>query len=769
VARDHYTFDREQPVTNKRPRKYNHPRKVIEDVAGHGQKMLASLADAKKRAEVQNQGFDDRLLFKIEIADIEGGNLESIPGVELISQEESGVFLIFSSENALEEFEARLTTLAEGGKPTRKSLLEALDGFDAFSAEDRTGWALGHYGVPETQSFNVDVELWPLGSDTERQSMTATFETWLQENGLVNRDRVANKSIVLYRLGVTTGQLGQLLIHRDVRLVDLPPKFRLDVSLLHKDIQEIPDVPPPAENAPGIVVLDSGLATGHPLLKSAIGDSQSFLDGKGSDDESGHGTLVAGKALYGDVAAKLESGEFLPELRLFSGRILDEKCESNAKLIEHQVEESVRYFFENYGCKVFNLSYGDSNKPYFGGRVRGLAVVLDLLARELGVLFIVPTGNYRSTGSPITWKNTYPDSLFDNRLLDPAPSVNSITVGSLARYDQTMNSARHANDPSEQSFAGINQPSPFSRCGPGIKGSIKPEFVAYGGNYAVDARSGNLIWNLLGEMSLSKDFVAGHLAAEDVGTSFSTPYIAHLAARILTVYPNANTNQIRALLAAHAGMPAEVTSLFNDEKEKSIRATGYGVIDEEALFRSLDDDLSIFAADMLANKSHHFYEVPIPDEFWSGRKRLRQISVALAHTPMVKTTRVDYKTTRIGFKLIKALSLDVVSQRFNNDVPIEQTTKYSEHPNKRNVTETHRSYGTLQCSTWDFKQVNARERLKKIFIVVTRHDYPWAEDVLPDEEQYSLVVNLRDKENEEARLLQQVNTMLQSRVRVQVR
>ncbi len=768
MARDHFTIDREQPVTNRRPRKINPPRKIIEDVAGHGQKMLASFANAKKCAEIQNQGFDDRLLFKIEIADIEGGNLETIPGVELISQEEKGVFLVFSSENALEEFEARLTSLAEGGEPTRKSLLEALDGFDAFSAEDRTGWALGHYGIPEAHIFNVDVELWPLGSSDEMQLLITAFETWLQENGLNKRDRVVNEAIVLYRLGVTVDQLDQLLIHRDVRLVDLPPKFKLDVSLLHKDIQDIPDVPPPADNAPGIVVLDSGLNTGHPLLRSAVGDSQSFLDGKGSDDEHGHGTLVAGKALYGDVAAKLKSGEFLPELRLFSGRILDEKCESDTKLIEHQVEESVHYFFDKYRCKVFNLSYGDNNKPYFGGRVRGLAVTLDLLARELGVLFVVPTGNFRSADSPLAWKETYPDSLFKNFLLDPAPSVNSVTVGSLARYDQTMNSAGHANDPSEQSFARINQPSPFSRCGPGIKGSIKPEFVAYGGNYAVDTRSDNLIHNLLGEVSLSKDFAAGSLVAEDIGTSYSAPYVAHLTARIFSIYPNATVNQIRALLASHAGMPAEVTSLFSKEKRKSVLAAGYGVVDEEALFRSLDDDLSIFVDDSMANKSHHFYEVPIPDEFWSGSKRLRQVSVALAHTPLVRTTRVDYKTTRMSFKLIKASSLDEVSQRFNNDVPIEQTTKYSEYSNQRHITEQLRNYGTLQCSTWDFKQVNARERLKKVFIVVTRHDFPWAENTLPDLESYSLVVNLRDKENEEARLLQQVEAVLQSRVRVKV-
>lgn len=198
MARDHFTFDREQPVTSKRPKRPP-PRKLREDLAGHGQNMLVSFAAAKKNAQAQNQGFDDRLLFKIEIDDFEGSNLEAIPGVELISQEEKGIFLVFNSENALEEFEARLTTLAEGGTPTRKSLFEALEGFDAFTAEDRTGWALGHYGTPETEEFNVDVELWPLGKAADRQLLIAAFEAWLQEHGLAKIDRVANKSIVLVR------------------------------------------------------------------------------------------------------------------------------------------------------------------------------------------------------------------------------------------------------------------------------------------------------------------------------------------------------------------------------------------------------------------------------------------------------------------------------------------------------------------------------------------------------------------------------------------
>lgn len=103
-------------------------------------------------------------------------------------------------------------------------------------------------------------------------------------------------------------------------------------------------------------MLDSGIVSNHPLLKTALGDAQSFISGKGPDDENGHGTFVAGKVLYGDLEEKLASGQFTPELRLFSGRILDDRNESDIQLIEHQVEKAVRYFHQEYGCKLFNLS-----------------------------------------------------------------------------------------------------------------------------------------------------------------------------------------------------------------------------------------------------------------------------------------------------------------------------------------------------------------------------------------------------------------------------
>lgn len=512
----HLQLLREQPVNPRRARPA--PIRVQEpgDWRAFGAGLREGLRSAKDRAAQDLGGFDDRRLMKLELSTpLDPAEFKKISHeIEIVSQEDRTVILAFATEAALSEFEARLTTLAQGRRPTYRNLLFALKGFDHWTDDDRQGWALKQEGWPEQEPFDLDVELWPVSQATERDRSWQAFEAWLREHRIEKRDAVKQAHLILYRLRVNREQASLLLRHRDVRLVDLPPRYGLEVTLLHTDIQNLPPVPAPPANAPGIVILDSGLTTGHPLLAPAVGDAQSFLPGLGPDDQHGHGTLVAGLALYGDVEEALRSRAFVPRLRLFSGRILDAQNTSDDQLIENQVDAAVRYFHREYGCRVFNLSYGDQRKPYFGRHVRGLAITLDMLARELGVLFVVPTGNFNGTDTvPADWRADYPRYLLEKEaaLLDPAPALNALTVGSLARWDATFNAQRYQDDPAEQPIARRDQPSPFTRSGPSVGGAIKPELVGYGGNWAVNVRTANqtIVRQGLGELSTRKDFAAG--------------------------------------------------------------------------------------------------------------------------------------------------------------------------------------------------------------------------------------------------------------------
>jgi hypothetical protein len=255
----------------------------------------------------------------------------------------------------------------------------------------------------------LDIELWPIEDrqDNREKSWTA-FGTWLNESNIGLIDSVKQPGLSLFRVICNLEQANDILQHRDVRTVDLPPKYGLDLSFLHSDIQDFPEIPPPNENAPGLVILDSGLATGHPLIAPAVGDSQSFLPGKDATDEHGHGTLVAGRGLYGDIETAIQNDGLNSHIRIFSGRILDENNENTTGFVEKQIDEAVRYFYERYGCRIFNLSFGDSRKPYLGGHLKGLSYVLDTISRDLGVLFIVSAENVPgSQKDGLEWINEY--------------------------------------------------------------------------------------------------------------------------------------------------------------------------------------------------------------------------------------------------------------------------------------------------------------------------------------------------------------------------
>ena len=726
------------------------------------------LQSARQATDDEEGGYDERRLIKIELTEkVPPESVANVAhGIEIVSQEEGHLVLAFATNDQLDNFDARLATLATGGSVTYRDVMYALRDLGHWTPDERMGWALKQEGFPDEDPFLLDVELWPVERDIVRSR--SAFERWLAENEGEQLDAVRQPYLTLYRVRCSAGLAERLLNRRDVRTVDLPPRLGLELSPLRPDVEEFGDVPAPPDGAPGVVVLDTGLATGHPMLAPAVGDAQTFLEGTTEADEHGHGTMVAGIALYDDVAACVRDRRFVPTLRLFSGRVLDDHNEGNQHLIQNQVEEAVSYFVGQYGCRVFNLAYGDMNKPYLQRHITGLAVTLDALSREQNVLFVVPTGNFGGDElGPVDWRQEYPAYLNGQRapLLDPAPALNVLTVGALARYDQGRQGALYPSDPNYQPVARADQPSPFTRAGPSVNGAIKPDLVDYGGNYSIDFRGGGGARpGKIGELSTSLEFAAGTLFTHDVGTSFAAPHVAHAAARLLAELPEASPDLCRALLVAHAIPPTGCLELLGDADELR-NLVGYGFVDRSALYRSLEDSVTLCAESTIQNRHHHFYEVPIPAEFWEGGRRDRKLTVALAYRPPVRTTRVDYRAVGITFNLVKADSLDEVARSFNAATERETNPSMREWSGNREVTALQRSRGTVQSSTWTFKQPSRSTRDSSWFVVVTRNDPPWGESLASQRESYALTVALADRLAEQPRLYTRIEARVRARAR----
>ena len=769
----HLELGREEPVTGRRPPESFPPAREMDDPRSHGAHLGERLQKAREAATTDLGGYDERRLIKLELAQrVSPEDIERAARVEVVSQEDGTLILAFATEKQLDDFEAKLASLAAGEQVTYAKLVYALQDFDHWTPEDRTGWALSRDGFPDGEIFVIDAELWPLARGNDAIRLRDAFSDWVEENGGEILDSVQQPYLTIYRIRCDLGFAQDLLRHRDVRTVDLPPRIGLERELLLANVQQLDEVPGPPEDAPGIVVLDTGLAAGHPVLGPAVGDVQSFLSGASAADEHGHGTFVSGIALYGEIADFLRSGRFVPQLRLFSGRVLDERNEGDSDLIHNQVERAVRYFVENYDCRIFNLSYGDHNKPYQGRHVSGLAATVDALSRELDVLFVVPTGNYEGDEQgPNDWLGEYPDYLMGESsvLLDPAPALNAITVGSLARYERNE---RWPNDPGYRPVARSDQPSPFTRHGPSVSGAIKPDLVDYGGNTMIGVRAGGYPMRGqlgTGELSTSWNFAVGQPFAEDSGTSFAAPRVANAAASILAELPNPSVDLCRALLIAHARTPEACADLFSTDGDALRDVTGYGLVDRSALYRSLEDCVSLWAEESIEDRRHHFYEIPVPEEFWSGGRRPREITVALAYRPPVRTTRIDYRGVALSFKFLPAGSLDEVVRRFDAAVDKDTTTEVKERSSGRRFSETVRSRSSVQASTWTFTQPSVALRESSWFVVVTRNDPTWGGNLSSEREQYALAVTLDDRKAQQLQLTPRLYTQVEARLRARVR
>lgn len=180
--------------------------------------------------------------------------------------------------------------------------------------------------------------------------------------------------------------------------------------------------------------------------------------------------------------------------------------------------------------------------------------------------------------------------------------------------------------------AAENQPSPFALHGPSVKGAIKPELVAAGGNLASPMRQANAQWaphmRGFGVLTLNQQGRGNTVFKEVSGTSLAAPYITHLARCLLNAYPMASAHMLRAMLVNQAYLPDVVTSTFSEELRKSYKkakatwnrdvqrdVAGYGVVSEADLFRSSDNVVVLMSEETIENDGCQFFELPLPEDY----------------------------------------------------------------------------------------------------------------------------------------------------------
>lgn len=720
------------------------------------QRELNAAVDAQKRRR-KPEFVDPSLILRVKMT---GAPMEKDweqLGLTVLSSDADRTLVLFASDEEMREFRNRLVAYSSGPPAGQKhapynAFIGTIEVIGDVEPRDRIGLRFREEGFTEPANFQaeenylVDIELWDLGRRELREHKLEQIKAYIEAQKGEILDRYVGPSITMARARLSGALLQTLFTVEDIAAIDLPPQPDIRtaeaIDMVLADVPQLNQVP---DDAPVIGIIDSGI-NAHPFLEDVIVGTIAVPDTLGIADDYGHGTRVGGVAIFGDLRAQLEVGTLERGARLCSAKVVNDRgAFDDRRLVPSQMREAITTLRSRFGCRIFVLSLGDTKRPYSGGKIGTWAATLDELARELDVLVIVSAGNrLPRSGSRIEQAVTeYPHYLLEdsNRFFEPAGALNVLTVGALAHGEGL--DVHLANDVRVQPITREFEPSPFSRVGPGIAGATKPDLVDLGGTMVFDPMVARLRdgYDLAsaGILTLHHAFL-DRLFTSGSGTSYAAPRVAFSAAQILTRFPTASANLLRALLISSAEVPASAQEKLQLIGTETVSAVcGYGQVDLERAAFSDDARVVLYAEDELMVDHFAVYRIPIPEPFQleAGKRAIR---ITLAYDPPVRHTRNDYAGVGMSFRLIRGCEPSLIFDHYRKRT--QEEGAFPEIENRFNCSLAPRPQvrerGTVQCANIIFKR-DVSSYGDDYFLVI-RCESGWSSDV--GRQRFAVVVEI---------------------------
>ncbi|MFB0555235.1 MAG: S8 family peptidase [Phycisphaerae bacterium] len=659
--------------------------------------------------------------------------------------------------------------------------------------------------------IRFEAELWFRNSQALRDLSQARFEEIIQNDG----GRIITQSViteVAYHgilaalpiqsvqstLASTDTQLmrcDQIMFLRPVgqAVVHAPSDEPLSLSLHEREL-------PIPQGEPIAAIFDGYPLENHYLLENRLLlDDPDDLSQDYPANERIHGTEMACLIIHGDLHADEEPLKrpvyirpiLRPDIRDF--RTPRAEMISEDILAVDLVHRAVKRLFEGSDeedpvapqIRFINLSICDPSRV-FDNAMSSWARLLDWLSFKYSVLFIVSAGNHPRdielgvTKEELTTINddtlrtetikSIANDIRHRRLLSPAESMNSLTIGALHNDNATI----EPNDRRKNLLGDSELPSPISALGLGYRRSIKPDILCPGGRQMYDEKITNAHANAvlcINESSLSP----GHLVASpgttagvldatrySRGTSNAAALVTRTAVKFYDVIEelrqeeNGNilgNNYVSVLTKAILVHGASWGNAYNiikeilrtEENSRGFREhvgrfLGYGIFNEERVFRCTDQRATMIGCGELTDGEAHLYSIPLPPSL-SSQRIWRRLTITLAWLTTVRPTDRKYRCAFLWFNppLDK---LEIIRQQADGRAVRRGTVQHE-------ILEGERAAVFIDVDRIQIK-VNCREEAKPLTQSVP----------------YGLVVSLEVAEGIEIQIYNEILTRIRAAIRI---
>jgi hypothetical protein len=410
--------------------------------------------------------------------------------------------------------------------------------------------------------------------------------------------------------------IGFLDKHPLVKRISLPPLIMKSDESSNDEQGEIFTISEPekGKDYPLIGVIDGGISK---LLKDWVISENEYLSPLDRDESHGThigGLLIAGNRMNGiDICKELDGCKIIDLALLPKEGKFRDYYRNNPMNFFTKLNDDIGEIKSTTGARVFNFSINTHEHVSTKGYSYP-ARMLDIIANEHDVIFIISAGNTESIDARSEWPVDSAKALSllatsrNYTLKSPAESCRNISVSAL-------------NPPN---ISGIIPfaPTNYTCLGPGMRVGVKPDVGHIGGagsknNYKSGLKSIGVNGNLI------------HVR----GTSFAAPIVAKTLACIdqkIEGYTSRET--LMALLLHHTSIP----ECLNDKKLKNIlrNIVGFGIPNcSDEVLQGDDSEITLVFANRIKSSKRMQFKFSWPPSLVNNGSCRGNVRLTLVSTP----------------------------------------------------------------------------------------------------------------------------------------